>query len=73
MAPRNTVWVFGDQLNRKIGALAAATPQTHRILLITAADKLASRPWHPARLSLYTRAVEAFAVELRESDRKSVV
>jgi deoxyribodipyrimidine photolyase-related protein len=67
MAPRNTVWVFGDQLNRKIGALAAATPQTHRILLITAADKLASRPWHPARLSLYTRAVEAFAVELRES------
>lgn len=67
MTPRNTVWVFGDQLNRKIGALATATPQTHRVLLITAADKIASRPWHPARIALYTRAIEAFASELRES------
>jgi deoxyribodipyrimidine photolyase-related protein len=66
MTPRNTVWVFGDQLNRNIGALATATPQTHRVLLITAADKLAARPWHPARLALYTRAIEAFAQELRE-------
>jgi len=65
MTPRNTVWVFGDQLNRNIGALATAMPQTHRVLLITAADKLAARPWHPPRLALYTRAIEAFAQELR--------
>ena len=60
-----TVWVFGDQLNRDIGALAKATPSTHRVLLITATDKIESRPWHPARVSLITRAIEAFADELR--------
>ena len=63
MAPRETVWVFGDQLNRAIGALATASPDTHRVLLVTAADKIASRPWHPARVSLITRAIEAFAQE----------
>jgi len=61
-----TVWVFGDQLNRRIGALAQAKPKTHRVLLITAADKIASRPWHPARVSLYTQAIENFANELRD-------
>jgi len=65
MAPRETVWVFGDQLNRAIGALATASPDTHRVLLVTAADKITSRPWHPARVSLITRAIEAFAEELR--------
>ena len=58
-----TVWVFGDQLNRAIGALAEATPSTHRVLLITATDKIESRPWHPARVSLITRAIDAFADE----------
>ncbi|MFM8906155.1 MAG: cryptochrome/photolyase family protein, partial [Actinomycetota bacterium] len=61
-----TVWVFGDQLNRRIGALSQARPQTHRVLLITAVDKIASRPWHPARVSLYTQAIENFANELRD-------
>jgi deoxyribodipyrimidine photolyase-related protein len=56
---------LGDQLNRSIGALAGAAPGTHRVLLITAADKVASRPWHPARLSLITRAMRSFADELR--------
>ncbi|MGA1419795.1 MAG: cryptochrome/photolyase family protein, partial [Ilumatobacteraceae bacterium] len=60
-----TVWVFGDQLNRAIGALAEATPSAHRVLLITATDKIESRPWHPARISLITRAIEAFADDLR--------
>jgi len=31
---RPTVWVFGDQLNRRIGALSSATPETHRILIV---------------------------------------
>lgn len=65
MAPRDTVWVFGDQLNRSIGALAAAQPDTHSVLLITASDKIDSRPWHQARVTLITRAIEAFADELR--------
>ena len=67
MTSLDTVWVFGDQLNRAIGALAVARPTTHRVLLITAADKIASRPWHPARVALYTRAIEAFASELRDA------
>lgn len=61
-----TVWVFGDQLNRAIGALAKASPESHRVLLITAADKIESRSWHPARVSLITRAIEAFAADLRD-------
>ena len=65
MAPRETVWVFGDQLNRSIGALSAATPGTHQVLLVTAKDKVASRPWHPARLSLITQAMRSFADALR--------
>jgi len=65
VAPRETVWVFGDQLNRNIGALARAHPTSHRILLITADDKVNSRPWHPARVRLITGAIEAFAAELR--------
>lgn len=65
VAPRATVWVFGDQLNQSIGALATAKPASHRVLLITAKDKLSSRPWHPARISLITKAIENFAAELR--------
>jgi len=67
MPPSETIWVFGDQLNRAIGAMATANPTTHRILLITAKDKIASRAWHPARVALYTRAIEAFAAELRDA------
>lgn len=40
MAQTETIWVFGDQLNRAIGAMATANPKTHRILLITAKDKI---------------------------------
>ena len=29
-----SIWVFGDQLNRGIGALAEAQPATHRVLFI---------------------------------------
>ncbi|MBM4385418.1 MAG: cryptochrome/photolyase family protein [Deltaproteobacteria bacterium] len=65
MAKRETVWVFGDQLNRAIGALATAAPATHRVLLVTAASKIASRPWHPARVALITRAIADFVADLR--------
>lgn len=66
MAPSHTIWVFGDQLNRAIGAMATADPKVHRVLLVTAADKIDSRPWHPARVKLITGAIAAFADELRK-------
>ena len=44
-----SVWVFGDQLNRSIGALASAKPTTHRILIVESRRKIASRPWHIQR------------------------
>ena len=62
--------MFGDQLNRAIGALATARPESHRVLLITAQDKIASRPWHPARVSLIMRAMKSFADELRAAGFK---
>ncbi len=62
-----TVLVFGDQLNTRIGALAQAQPDTHRVLLVEAADKISSKRWHPQRLHLYLSAMRHFAEELRAS------
>jgi len=58
---RRTVWVFGDQLHRNIGALGAATPEDARVLLVTSAAKLEGRPWHRQRLHLYLVAMRRFA------------
>ena len=43
--PAETVWVFGDQLNRRIGALGMAA-RTHRILFVeaTADHRIARLP-----------------------------
>lgn len=65
MAARRTVWVFGDQLNRRIGALADATPASHRVLMVIAQDKVRSRRWHVQRLHLIVTAMRRFADELR--------
>jgi len=62
-----TVLVFGDQLNVGLGALATAQPSTHRVLMVEAADKIASKSWHPQRLHLYLSAMRHFADELRAS------
>ncbi|MFM7063036.1 MAG: cryptochrome/photolyase family protein [Actinomycetes bacterium] len=62
---RRTVWVFGDQLHRRIGALASASPADARVLLVTSAAKLSTRPWHRQRLHLYLTAMARFAHELR--------
>ncbi|MDQ6698224.1 MAG: cryptochrome/photolyase family protein, partial [Actinomycetota bacterium] len=48
----DTVWVLGDQLNRNIGALAAARPRHTRLLLVESAAKLASKPFHRQRMHL---------------------
>jgi deoxyribodipyrimidine photolyase-related protein len=60
-----TVWVFGDQLNRAIGALVDATPSTHRVLMVESQRKIASRPWHVQRSHFYLTSMRRFADELR--------
>jgi deoxyribodipyrimidine photolyase-related protein len=60
-----TIWVFGDQLNRGIGALAGATPQTHRVLFVESAAKIASRKWHIQRAHFIVASMRKFANELR--------
>ena len=60
-----TIWVFGDQLNRGIGALASATPLTHRVLFIESTSKIASRRWHIQRAHFIVASMRKFANELR--------
>lgn len=62
-----TVWVFGDQLNRRIGALADADPATHRILLVESTAKLVSRRWHRQRAHFVLASMRRFANELRDA------
>ena len=59
-----TVWVFGDQLNRNIGALQAAQPDTHRVLIIESSGKIASRPWHIQRAHFLVTSMRRFALAL---------
>ena len=60
-----TIWVLGDQLNRTIGPLADATPQTARILIVESRRKLQSKRWHVQRAHLVLTAMRRFADELR--------
>ena len=62
-----TVWVFGDQLNRRIGALADAHPTTHRVLFVQSAHKIASKAWHRQRLHFYLASMRRFAMELERA------
>jgi deoxyribodipyrimidine photolyase-related protein len=61
---KNTIWVFGDQLNRRIGALREATPSTHRVLLVESEQKIASRKWHVQRAHFIIASMRRFAKEL---------
>jgi deoxyribodipyrimidine photolyase-related protein len=60
-----TVWVFGDQLNRHIGALRLAQPDTHQILMVESRRKISSRPWHVQRAHFLITSMRRFAEELR--------
>jgi deoxyribodipyrimidine photolyase-related protein len=59
-----TIWVFGDQLNRAIGALATARPAHDRILLVESTAKLASKRWHRQRAHFVLASMRRFAAEL---------
>ena len=63
----HTVWVFGDQLNRKIGALGQAKPSTHRVLMIESRAKITSRRWHVQRAHFIVTSMRRFAGELRDA------
>ena len=60
-----TVWVVGDQLNRRTGALAGADPGRDRVLLVESTAKLAAKPWHVQRAHLVVASMRRFAEELR--------
>jgi len=42
----NTIWVFGDQLSRRIGALNSAHPQETMVLMVESELLLTGRPFH---------------------------
>ncbi len=61
----NTIWVFGDQLNRRIGALSSARPQDTMVLMVESESMLTGRPFHRQRLHLVLTAMRRFADSLR--------
>ena len=62
---KQTVWVMGDQLNRQIGALNEAHPETHRVLMIESHGKISSQRWHIQRAHFIVASMRRFADELR--------
>ena len=64
MTDERTILVFGDQLNRSIGALADARAKHDSILMIESTEKIQSKPWHSQRLHFYVSSMRHFAAEL---------
>ena len=62
----DTVWILGDQLNRRIGALADAGPETHRVLMIESAAMISRRDFHRQRTHLVLASMRRFADELAD-------
>ncbi|MEQ8839382.1 MAG: cryptochrome/photolyase family protein [Acidimicrobiales bacterium] len=61
-----SIWVFGDQLNRRIGALADADPDDTRIVLVES-EELLDRGRHVQRVHLVVTAMRRFAIELEDA------
>jgi deoxyribodipyrimidine photolyase-related protein len=59
-----TVWVLGDQLNRRISSLEGRSHEDTRILFIESTAKIGSKPYHRQRLHLVLTAMRRFAAEL---------
>jgi deoxyribodipyrimidine photolyase-related protein len=60
-----TILVFGDQLNREIGALADAQPSETRVLMVESRSKLSAQQWHVQRAHFYLASMHRFADDLR--------
>lgn len=63
-----TVWVLGDQLDRTLGTLRSAQPDTHRILMVESQDLLERRRRHRQRAHLVIASMRRFAAELRADE-----
>ncbi len=61
-----TIWVLGDQLNREIGALADADPETDMVLMIESRSIL-DRAFHRQRLHFVLASMRNFAAELESA------
>ena len=59
-----TVWVLGDQLDRRGAHLSGASPVDTTVLMVIAIDKIRSAPWHRQRLHLILTAMRRFALAL---------
>ncbi len=62
-----TVWVLGDQLDRRLGALGAVQPGEARLLFVESTAKLLSKHWHRQRLHLVIAAMRRFAADLADA------
>ncbi|MEO0998406.1 MAG: cryptochrome/photolyase family protein, partial [Pseudomonadota bacterium] len=60
------VLVLGDQLDRDNAALAAADPDSTRVLMVETAAEATHVPSHPQRIACFLAAMRHFAAELRE-------
>ncbi len=67
MAAVRSIWVLGDQLNRRIGALADADPGEARILIVESAALVEQKAFHRQRLHLVVTAMRRFAAELADA------
>jgi deoxyribodipyrimidine photolyase-related protein len=59
-----SVWVWGDQLNRDLAHLRGTDPARTRVLLVVSEAKLTERRWHRQKLHLVVSAMRHFADEL---------
>jgi len=70
MAAPRTILVFGDQLNRSIGALSGAVAKSDTILFVESSEKVGAAEWHVQRLHFYLSSMRHFADELRRDGFK---
>ena len=63
---KQTIWIFGDQLNPDISSLHGQTPGDCRILMVESLQKIQSKNWHAQRQHVVISAMMHFAEELRE-------
>ncbi len=59
------MWVLGDQLDRRLGALGSVEPGEARVLIVESDAKLRSKRWHIQRVHLVLSALRHFVEELR--------
>lgn len=64
MSELRTIWVLGDQLNRRIGALEQADPKNDRILMVESQSMFEGRAFHRQRIHLVKTAMRRFADDL---------